>query len=88
MAALVINMPGTEPRIFKKLVYKIKAVNYSSKDDVLNSINELGNNITAHYFPMGTLEGELHIQVPHDFDMEDALMLGSYIGQIQTMKLM
>ena len=65
------------------LVYKVSTVNLGSVDDIIMSLNDL-TDIKATYI---SPKQEIHIQVPNTFSMSDALSLGAYIGQIETMQL-
>jgi hypothetical protein len=69
------------------IICQIGMVNYGSKDDVVLSLNDL-ENISAEYVSLGFGKGEIHIQVPDDFSVNDVLSLGQYIGGIQSMHLM
>ena len=68
------------------ITYKVNMANYGSKDNVILNLNDISE-IHAEFVNTGVGQGEIHIKVPNDFTLTDALSLGSYIGQIQTMSL-
>ncbi len=70
------------------LKHPVKMSNYSSKDNVINSLNELPN-VTAEYVKLGFGKDFIAITLDQDeVDAEDILSIGSYIGQIEAMALM
>jgi hypothetical protein len=73
--------------VMDTIICKVSLANYGSREDVVMSLNDL-TDIKAEYKSTGIGQGEIHIQVPNNFTLADALGLGQYIGQIQTMSLM
>ena len=70
------------------LKHPVKMGNYSSKDNVISSLNELPN-VTAEFVKLGFGKDFIAITIDEDeVDADDILSLGSYIGQIETMALM
>jgi hypothetical protein len=70
------------------LKYPVTMVNYSSREDVVMSLNGLPG-ISADYISTSIGKGFIAVSVDEDvFMADDILSLGAYIGQIETMQLM
>lgn len=66
--------------------YPVKMSNYSSREDVVLSLNDISN-IKAEYISEGIGKGYIQITFSTEVTPEDILSLGAYIGQIETMGL-
>jgi hypothetical protein len=67
------------------IVYKVQMVNAGSTNDIVFSLKEMYS-LEVWIVTKGIVN-EIHINVPNDFTLTDALSLGSYIGQIETLQL-
>jgi hypothetical protein len=67
------------------ITYELGIGDYMSRDEVLTALAKL--NLDAQYISVTSLKGKIVIKVPDTFSLSDAMSLGAYVGQIQTMKL-
>lgn len=66
------------------IVYNVSPGIYSTREEVVNALNAISA-ITAEFKSTGFAKGEILISVPDDFSLTDAVTMGAYIGQIETM---
>ena len=66
------------------IVYNVSPGIYSTREQVVNALNDISA-ITAEFKSTGYGKGEIIITVPDDFSLTDAVTMGAYIGQIETM---
>lgn len=68
------------------IVYNVSPGRYSSREQVIDCLNNI-NGITAEFKSTGYAKGEILITVEGEFTMSDAVALGAFIGQAETMHL-
>jgi hypothetical protein len=69
------------------LKYPITMANYSSREDIVLSLNDVLS-IQAEYVNTSIGKGFIAITIDEDeMDADSILSLGAYIGQIETMNL-
>jgi hypothetical protein len=66
------------------IVYNLSPGTYSARQEIIDSLNAI-TGITAELKVIGYGKGEILITVPDDFSLVDAVTMGAYIGQIETM---
>lgn len=70
----------------KTISYKIGIGELVCKQEILDGLNNEVN-LKATYEPTSPAKGNIVIEIPDDFSLEDSLYLGLYIGSIKTLKL-
>lgn len=69
------------------LKYPIKMANYSSREDIVTSLNDMSF-IQAEYVSTGLGVGFIAISMDdEEVTADDILSIGAYIGQIETITL-
>jgi len=68
------------------ITYELGIGGYVGRDEAIEAINNTLK-LSAKYVSITPLTGKIEIKVPDDFSLSDAMALGAYVGQIQTMKL-
>jgi len=69
--------------------YPVSMANYSFREDIVLSLNDLAFILEAEYVSTGLGKGFIAITVDQEeMSADDILSLGAYIGQIETMQRM